>query len=136
MTFVAALNGLWVVLGLVALVSTIHTVWARKQSIRSARNWLLIVGVGLIVAALFPYISATDDVLRIDHDQTRQLPGHSHTQQTDNLLRLYEAMEISVVSPILPVTVHFTFLAFVGVLAVAATVAIAPAVAGRSPPSF
>lgn len=135
MSFVAALNALWMVLGLLALAGTLHTVLRRKDSERSAPRWLLVVGVGLIVAALFPYISASDDVLRIDHDQTQQA-GHQHKHKTDNLMRLYEAMEMSVICRIQPLVIGFTFLALVLVFAVREVVRIAPSIAGRSPPAF
>ena len=50
--------------------------------------------VAVIVTALFPYISATDDALRVQHFSTDK-----HSQQTDkhskteNLLKLYEVID-------------------------------------------
>lgn len=124
------------VLGLVALLGSIHAVFLRKEDERDARRWLLVVGVGLIVAALFPYISATDDVLRIDHDQTQRSHDAGQKHQTDNLMRLYETMDTSVVCRIQPLILTLVFAAFITVVFTRSVVLVAPATAGRSPPVY
>lgn len=124
------------VLGLAALLGSIHAVCLGKEKERHSRRWLLVVGVGLIVAALFPYISATDDVLRIDHEQTQNSHGPGQKHKTDNLMRLYETMDTSIVCRIQPFIFTLIFTAFVTVLVLRDVALIAPATAGRSPPAY
>lgn len=65
----------------------------------------------MIVAALFPYISATDDVLRVEHFNAQHSggPGHSGKQhQDENLMRLYETID----SPMLGVSCQIIFVLF------------------------
>ena len=64
----------------------------------------------MIVAALFPYISATDDILRIEHFTAQQTgAGHSNKEhQNENLLRLYETVD----TPLLGVTCQIEFVLF------------------------
>jgi hypothetical protein len=145
--FEAALNLLWVVLGLVALVVTARSMSGRRRRAAQAAHsrpgapgWLHIVGVCLIVVALFPYISATDDVLRIEHfnaqasRQSTSLPGkHS---QTDNLIRLYETMDAPLVCTVREISLVFFFICLVFTPARRLLERIQPQQAGRSPPVF
>lgn len=96
-----------------------------------------VIGVALIVAALFPYISATDDLVRSEDLPNQHTQDHSSpTKKTpnDSLIRLYEALD----SPLACTTCAFV-IAFFAVWIVFLPVAkrahhIAPACAGRSPP--
>ena len=121
MRFDTLLNVVWLLLGLSALLATLRT--------RNKRVGLQIVGVALVVAALFPFISASDDLLRIEH-VTQQRGANDH------LVRLYMAMETPVVAaaPQLRFTLCFLLL-IVPVLATSITRS-APIRIGRSPPKF
>jgi len=134
MHFEAALNVVWLLLGLCALASTARLAFRRRQASR-ASAWLHVVGVGLIVAALFPYISATDDVLRIENF-TSQHDHHKPAKHSriDDLMRLYETMDTPLVchAPEIAITLLFFALVFIPVVLV--TARIAPFAAGRSPP--
>ncbi|MBV9532331.1 MAG: hypothetical protein JO283_15035 [Bradyrhizobium sp.] len=98
------MNLVWLLLGVLALAATIRARirLARENAHRRCKTapaWLHVCGTALIVAALFPYISATDDVLRIQqldsrHGQTNPVNPRS----SDSLMRLYEAMDTPVVS--------------------------------------
>lgn len=135
MQFEAALNVVWLLLGVWALAFTAHAAFRRKPAYRRASAWLHVVGVGLIVAALFPYISATDDVVRIEHFSSQHDSHHSGNQsKTDDLIRLYEAMETAWVSPVSQAPLIFFFIALVFVPLVTLIERIAPFEAGRSPP--
>jgi hypothetical protein len=133
--FETALNLVWLVLGLVAVASTIRVRLSETADCKRAPAWLHVVGVGLIVAALFPYISATDDVLRVEHFKAQQDQRHSGSQsRSQNLMRLYETMDNPLVcrSPELAITVFFILLIFTP--APRLIHRIAPLRAGRSPP--
>ena len=127
----------WLVLGLVAVATTIRVTLRERAGSKHASAWLHIVGVGLIVAALFPYISATDDLLRAQHFSAQQ--DHRHPgkhSRTENLVRLYETIDNPLVcrSPEVAITIFFIFLIFTPVLRLVHR--IAPLQAGRSPPAL
>ena len=140
MYFETALNLVWLLLGLVALASTIRVRLRPSPEPKRAPAWLHIVGVGLIVAALFPYISATDDVVRIEHFNAQ----HNHAQHNrrhpgkaghnDDLVRLYETMDTPLVGQAPEVVVQFYFVALTFTPVLHAIDRIAPREAGRSPP--
>lgn len=136
MHFDTALNLLWVSLGFLALAGTLRTRLRQPFAGKRAPAWLHIAGVALIVAALFPYISATDDVLRIQHfsaQQQHQHPDKKHSN--DNLIRLYETMD----TPLLSSAVVLVFATFFVALAVAPVRRLIdrsePFESGRSPPT-
>jgi len=142
--FEAALNLIWVALGLAALALAGRNVLKRRRAIEGsgpshgAPAWLHIVGVALIVVALFPYISATDDLLRIEHfhatadQQQTNLPGkHS---RTDNLIRLYETMDTPLVCAVCEISLVFFFIALVFVPVARLVERCQPQESGRSPP--
>lgn len=136
MRFETALNVVWLSLGLFALASTVRAELRRSAGAKRRLTWLHIVGVGLIVAALFPYISATDDIVRIEHFNAEHGPHHTGKQsRTDDLMRLYETMDSPLVSRVCEVafTLFFISLVFTPVLRVMDR--IAPFRAGRSPPA-
>jgi hypothetical protein len=135
--FETALNLVWLVLGLVAVSSTVRV--SLRESVKPKRTpaWLHIIGMGLIVAALFPYISATDDVLRVEHFSAQHDDRHpGKHSRTENLVRLYETIDNPLVcrSPEVAITVFFIFLIFTPVPRLIHR--IAPLEAGRSPPAL
>lgn len=136
MQFDSLLNLVWLLAGLVALICTARSTF-RDDTCHRGPKWLLLVGVGLIVAALFPYISATDDVLRIDDFHSHESRGHQGSQpKTDNLIRLYETTETAVACQTAPLVLTFFFVAFVLPFSEARLDRTAPQLAGRSPPEF
>ena len=125
----------WLLLGVLALACTAHAAFRRRPEERRAPAWLHIVGVGLIVAALFPYISATDDVLRIEHFSSQHNRSHHGKQsKTDDLIRLYEVMDTPLVCPVSEVALIFFFVSLVFAPFAKLIERIAPFEAGRSPP--
>jgi hypothetical protein len=133
--FETALNVVWLVLGSVALAFTAHAAFRRKPEDRHAPAWLHVVGVGLIVAALFPYISATDDVVRIEHFHSQHDSHHSGKRsKTEDLIRLYEALETAWISPVSQALLILFFVALVFSPTARLIERIAPLKAGRSPP--
>lgn len=147
MHFDTALNLVWLLLGLFASGSIFHAIFYRKdEEIRRSKR-LHAVGLGLIVVALFPYISATDDVLRIQHFRSQsdvtlqQNKEHSSTpskgnSQTDDLMRLYEVMDTPLICRVCEISLTFVFIAFTFSPAIRLIDRPAPGCAGRSPPSL
>lgn len=137
MHFETALNLIWLLLGLFGLASTLRATLRKTADPRSGSAWLHIIGVGLIVAALFPYISATDDVVRIEHfkAQHHQGPPGKHSR-TDDLVRLYETMDTPLVCRVAEVAVTFLFISLISAPVLRAIDRIAPSPSGRSPPAM
>ena len=126
----------WLLLGAIALACTIR---ARsrgpvtQQRIGAAP--LHVIGVALIVAALFPYISATDDVVRIQNfDQQHDTHHPAKTPQNQNLIRLYETMDTPLVCSVQEIQLVLFFFALVFASAVACVERSRPSKSGRSPP--
>jgi len=137
--FESILNAAWLVMGIAALI----VLCARSFKARNTVSCC--IGVALIAATLFPIISASDDVIRIQHLERAHQPGQNsgqnksgntsgHKRTTENLIRLYEAME----SPLVPVAVRVCFVLFfiflVRPLCVANVLQRTMANGGRSPP--
>lgn len=135
MHFETALNVVWLLLGVFALASTVRAELRRSAEPKRAPAWLHIVGVGLIVAALFPYISATDDVLRIEQFNAQHDRRHSGKQsRTDDLIRLYETMDTPLVCRTAEVAITLFFVCLIFTPVLRAINRIAPSPSGRSPP--
>ncbi len=137
MHFDSALNLAWALLGLLALAITFRAALRRSSSENRPAAWLHIVGVALIIAALFPYISATDDVLRIEHfnaQHDKQHPGHK--SHNDQLIRLYETMDAPVAAAPVQLTFNLLFIAFVVIPVRRLIDRSEPFESGRSPPLF
>lgn len=144
MHFDTALNLIWALLGFLALGSVSHSNFYRTldESHRSKR--LHLIGLGLIVVALFPYVSATDDVLRIEHYRVQHETGvqdsaHPDTStgsqaQLNDLMRLYEAMDSPLMCRVAEIAFVLAFLALVFSAATRPTYRSAPGCSGRSPP--
>jgi hypothetical protein len=140
--FDATLNVAWAILGLLALCATAHA--AMRQKERRTPRWLLVVG--LIVTALFPYVSASDDILRIEHHRGAAVPTSTHvsdhsnnrSQQSrhsaDDLLRLYETLDTPLVCQLYVVQLSLSLVAFITVLEYKHTSRAVPEGFGRSPP--
>ena len=128
MHFDAALNLAWFALGVLACAG----------AIRAARRYdgFRIGGTILVVAALlFPYISATDDVVRIEH--LRGETSHSsssHRTPNDDLIRLYQTMDTPLVAAVLKVLVSLFFVHLVVTSSARRIDRSAPFESGRSPP--
>jgi hypothetical protein len=135
MQFDTALNLVWVVLGLVALTTTARAALGRPSRSQNSPAWLHIVGVALIVASLFPYISATDDALRTEHYAAQHEQGSAGKHsRIDNLMRLYEAMDHPVLCQAREIVLVVFFVSLIFAPAFEALSRIAPNRAGRSPP--
>ena len=131
MHFDTALNLVWFLLGAMALATTLGL--SRRASFN--HKWFHLIGVAAIVVALFPYISATDDVLRIERFEAQQTHENGSKHKTsDDLLRLYETLD----SPLLCGSCRIALtLIFVSLVAAPVQNLIGrsiPLEAGRSPP--
>jgi hypothetical protein len=136
-SFETSLNLVWLLLGIIALTCTIRSTYSKRVFYVPRRAWLHIVGTGLIVAALFPYISATDDVLRIEHfSEQQKQAGTSRNSQTNNLMRLYQTLDTPVIADARHVTLTFFFVMLVSTLLVQLIDRSTPLQSGRSPPCF
>jgi hypothetical protein len=129
--FDTALNLTWLLLGAMALVATLGL--SRRASFSSKQ--LHLVGVAAIVVALFPYISATDDVLRIERSDTQQTHenGGKH-KSSDNLLRLFETLDAPLLCGSCRLAVSLIFLALLAAPIQNLIGRSIPLEAGRSPP--
>ena len=136
MRFDTTLNLVWACLGVLALIGTFRIcLHSKKESGKS--RWLLLVGVGLIVTALFPYVSATDDVLRIDRfsDQHTKSDGTKRHSRADDLVRLFETLDTPLVCHIARVSFTFIFVAFVCIYFASRIDRSSPFISVRSPPA-
>jgi hypothetical protein len=93
------------------------------------------VGVASIVVALFPFISATDDVLRIQQYTAQTETGQSPNGHHNNLLRLFETADHSLVTRGAPVGLTLVFLELIVLIPCSCATQVVPRSAGRSPPS-
>jgi hypothetical protein len=134
--FETALNFLWLSLGVLALASTIRSTYRQRSKKGRTPAWLHIVGVALIVAALFPYISATDDVLCIEHFSSQQKPGNAgQKSQNDDLIRLYQTIDTPLVAAVKQISLTLFFVVLVVALVARRIDRHPPFESGRSPPS-
>jgi hypothetical protein len=92
--------------------------------------------MALIVVALFPYISATDDILRIQSGHSQHDKEHpAKKTANDELVRLYEAMDAPLVCEVQHVSMVFVFVCFVVITFISLVGHLAPFESGRSPPA-
>lgn len=135
MHFDTALNLAWGILGLFALTRTIRVSFRKNRLANQLPARLHVVGVALIVAALFPYISATDDVLRIDHFSAQGDHRHPAKKHSNgDLIRLYETMDTPVISTVVVLAFSLFFISLV-IVPVSALIDLAEQFeSGRSPP--
>ena len=133
MTFETALNVIWLLLGCVAFANAVR-VFVGRNSARKQLKWFHVVGIALILAALFPYISATDDILRVENYASQKGHPHSKSTPTDNLVRLYATADSPLVCKFATLAFTFVFLAFVFLPVVTVVERSSPFQIGRSPP--
>ena len=135
MRFEVVLNLVWMALGAIAIAGTIHaSIRSTSNKLKGAPAWLHIVGVALIVAALFPYISATDDILRIEHLSAQKHSQSPTKKSSDDLIRLYETIDTPLVSPAPVLRSTLLFVSFIVVPVARLVSHFAAAEGGRSPP--
>ena len=138
-SFESSLNLVWLLLGVIALTCTVRSTRSKTALCVARRPWLHVVGTALIVAALFPYISATDDVLRTEHlsehlgEQQKQT-GTSRTSPTNDLMRLYQTLDAPVIADTKQATLTLVFVMLVSTLLVQLIDRSTPLQSGRSPP--
>ena len=98
-------------------------------------RWLQMVGVASIVVALFPYISATDDLIRIANSQPQssQNPSTQHGPAAD-LLRLYEVSDAPLATRVSGFAITFAFECLLFVAAKRELRRSVPQQSGRAPP--
>lgn len=135
MAFDTALNALWLLLGAIAVGWTLRArcQGSLNQSVRSTS--LHALRLALVLAALFPYVSATDDVVRIQTlDQHHDRSHPAGQTQNQNLLRLYESMDTPLVCRVQEITFVLFFVALVVVPVVQCSTRSEPSESGRSPP--
>ena len=126
-----ALNLAWLLLGAVALAATLGL--SRRASF--SKKQFHLVGVTAIVVALFPYISATDDVLRIEHLKAQQTHTNGSKQKaSDDLLRLYETLDSPLICDTCRITVTLVFFSLLAAPVQRLIRRSIPLEAGRSPP--
>lgn len=132
----STLNLVWAGLGLAALV-LMAWVDYRNHGVRPVRSRLLrLVGVALVVTALFPYISATDDVLQIEH-VAAEMGGHERStqhQHLNDLLRLYDTIDNSLMTHGCSFSLALVFLSLVINPVFERSERSTPNFGGRSPP--
>jgi hypothetical protein len=133
------LNTIWALLGAMALTA-VSLVYARKRCLRPFRSRVLhVIGTALVVTALFPYISATDDVVQIEHVRAdagqhgKESSGPHH--HGNDLWRLYDANDHSIAQSGFYIAPSFAFVSVVVTTVVCLTETSVPQAAGRSPPS-
>jgi hypothetical protein len=128
--FDTALNSIWFAMGALACAG------ASRATRRS--SGFRVAGIVLVVAALlFPYISATDDVVRIEG--LRGQSSHSSSSQrgpTDDLIRLYQTMDTPLVCAVVRLSLTLFFVLLIATSVVRRIDRSAPFESGRSPPRF
>jgi hypothetical protein len=131
------LNLMWAGLGLASLV-LMAWIDHRNQGIRPFRSRVLrLVGVSLVVATLFPYISATDNMLQIEH-VAAEMGGHeqgsNQHQHLNDLLRLYDTIDTSLMTHGCSFSLAFVFFSLVVNPVFERCDRSTPNFGGRSPP--
>lgn len=134
MQFDTALNVAWLLSGVIALATTL--VLSRRVSSKKdgLSGWLHLIGVAAIVVALFPYISATDDMLRIEHFNAQQAHQHGGKHSSDDLLRLYETLDAPLLCNSCRIILTLIFLSLLTAPAHSLVRRSITLITGRSPP--
>lgn len=133
--FESTLNILWVTLGVAAVCAAWRAAYLRAASNRPKRFQVLCVV--LVVAALFPFISSTDDIVRLQELRTQQQQsGPADGRAHDNLVRLYEAMDAPIAGEFHRLVVTFSSVPLVSEPVQAVRDRAIPHTAGRSPPTL
>ena len=134
MPFDVALNLAWLGLGSLILALTIGASRYLKGR-NSVPYWLRIAGAVAIAGALFPFVSATDDLVRMEaiaspteHQDTR------NTGSNNSLLHLYQATEAFLTSGAIRIPYTPVFFAIPRSIAPQSLGYVRLHIAGRSPP--
>jgi hypothetical protein len=136
MAFDTALNALWVLLGALALLWTLRARYRSGSQTSVGATSLHVIRLALVLAALFPYVSATDDVVRIQTlDQQHDQNHPAQQSQNQNLIRLYETMDTPLVCRVQEITFVPFFVSFVVTPVAQCSSRNEPAESGRSPPA-
>ena len=135
MHFDAALNLVWLCLGIAMLALTVYT------STRAARDerrapWLRLAGAIVIAGTLFPCVSATDDIVWMDRGAQRSEHQSSRGDSTRLLLNFHQASDASLPVGTIRVGCTFVFLAFLLVPVFQLVVRHRTGETGRSPPAW
>ena len=135
MHFDTALNLAWLLFGAIALAITLGLSRRVSSGKGVLSGWLHLIGMAAIIVALFPYISATDDILRIEHFNTQQehQRGDKHSS-SDDLLRLYETLDSPLLGNFCRIILTLIFVSFLAVPVHKLVRRSIPLEAGRSPP--
>lgn len=134
MYFDTALNVAWLLLGTLALAGTFFASRRVASERRRVAGWFQIVGIASIVIALFPYVSATDDVLCLEQWTQSEHQQQDSSNHGNNLQRLFETSNHSIVSRASSLAVTLTFFELVVVLTYRVISRSTPQSSGRSPP--
>ena len=133
--FDAALNLVWLCLGAVMLILTVYTS-ARSARAYNRAAWLRLACTVVIAVALFPCVSATDDLVWMERASPRSEHQSSRSDSTRLLLNFHQASEATL--PVGTVRVGCTFV-LLGFLLVPIFQMIArqqTRETGRSPPAW
>jgi hypothetical protein len=140
--FDSILNVLWMLLGLLAVAMTMRFTMAKGSRTARRRVWQSCAVVALIAATLFPVVSATDDVLRIQHLQRLHVTGSNTDRRpaqkssSDSLIRLFESMDMPLMAVVAKLLFTLLFVCFLKTLLQNGIDRENPSASGRSPPSF
>jgi hypothetical protein len=136
--FDLTLNLVWALLGAIALLIARADLKNRAASSFASRLFHFI-RTALVVAALFPYISATDDMLQIEH-VSAELGDHEkrpdHHSNGHDLWRVFDSNESSVASSSFRLVIAFASVGIVIATVVRSLDSFSPTGSGRSPPIY
>ncbi len=145
MTFEAALNLLWALVGVAALgvlgVSELRRRRATTVRARCRRGLAVLIAT----VALFPCVSASDDLVRFEHFQLNlkthagvgtSLPEKANPRPALYLARLLEALENFQISAVGWLFVTLGFFALIRVVCKLSCERSLPSPTGRAPPDF
>jgi hypothetical protein len=116
-----ALNLLWLLLGAVGLLATACS--------NGKRTWLRVVRVAVVVAVVFPFLSASDDLLCIEQAAR---PGGAG----EHVVRLYTNMESPLAASAPQIRLALFFILLVAPLLTQRLDRSTPIAIGRSPPAL
>jgi hypothetical protein len=133
--FDTVLNVAWLLMGTLAFASTLLASRRVAPERKRLAGWFQIVGVASIFVALFPYVSATDDVLCLEQWTQSEHQQQDNGKHGNNFQRLFETSNQSTVSRASSFAVTLTFVELVVVLTYRIISRSTPQSSGRSPPS-
>jgi hypothetical protein len=131
--FETALNCVWLLLGATAIAGTVRAARRRGSESRRFSASLQLIGISAVVLALFPYISASDDVLRIASAAPQKSETGSRPSNGDTV-RLYEVIDSAIVTSGCSFAVTLVFVCLVVSFTAEPRSRAVPFASGRSPP--